>query len=287
MNPAVGTPGVRQVLGEGWAFFLSGFTTAFPWVLAAELTALLPFGTPAGSIFTADLSSLGDAGYWGRALGLGALQAFLYGMAVQRLAASGTAAGALRALPAVLIGYLCYEAVVGLGLFFTLAMFVLGMFIIGPLGGLVLCILPLAPTAAISTAMALFIFPAVLEKKGPFASLGASTGLTKTSNATWVKVSLVISVPAIALLIAAAVGDIPAIRHAVELGMDLQRRAEEGLDAEQLLQVLDSLKAAAPAERYGMWPVAGVLLGALAWWYTLAVCYAQYRDLKAAERSGP
>jgi len=33
---------------------------------------------------------------------------------------------------------------------------------------LVLCILPLVPTAAPSTALALVIFPAVLERKGPF-----------------------------------------------------------------------------------------------------------------------
>lgn len=286
MNRSAGSPSVRQVLGEGWDMFISRFGSVFPWILAAELTALLPFANPPGGVFTMDLDLLGDSGFWVRALVFGALQAFLYGMAVQRLAARDGASVALRAVPAVLIGYICYEVMVAFGLMLTFVMFVLGLFIAGWMFGLVLCLLPLAPTAAASTAMALFIFPAVLEKKGPFASLNESTRLTKISNATWVKVSVVISAPAIALLIASVVGDMPGIRHAVTLALDLSQRAQEGgLSMEQALPVLDSLKPSAPPDRYGAWSVAGVLVGALAWWYTVAVCYAQYRDLKAAEKA--
>jgi len=285
MNRNPDSPGVGQVLGEGWSLFISRFTTVFPWILAAELTALLPFANPPGGIFSMDLDLLGDSGFWIRALLSGTVQAFLYGVAVQRLAAQTGAAGAARATAAVLVGYICYEAMVFFGLLLTFTMFILGMFIAGWLFGLVLCVLPLAPTAAASTAMALFIFPAVLEKKGPFASLNESARLTKISRFTWAKVSLVISVPAIALLAAAVVGDIPGIRHAVTLALDLRRRAlEGGLSADQLLPVLQGLQPPTAPSRYEPWAVAGVLMGALAWWYTLAVCYAQYRDLKAGDR---
>jgi|GEM_PF-2574131 len=277
----------RGVLAEGWRLFTAGLGRAFPWILAAELTSLLPFANPPGSIFTTDLSLYGQPDYLIRALIFGALQAWLYSTAVWRLAAQpGEPAswwGGLRATPSVLVGYMCYMLIVGIGLVFTAIIYVIGAFIIGPLAGLVLCILPLAPTAVVSTAMALFIFPAVLEKRGPFASLSESSRLAKTS---WAKVSLVISVPAIALLAAAVVGDMPGIQHAVALTLDLRRRAlEGGLSTDQALQVLESLKASAPPDRYGVWTVAGVLLGAPAWWYTLAVCYAQYRDLKSRDRS--
>ncbi|HEY1772267.1 MAG TPA: hypothetical protein VGH91_03615 [Gammaproteobacteria bacterium] len=109
--------------------------------------------------------------------------------------------------------------------------------------------------------------------------------MTKTSRFTWAKVSLVVSAPAIALLIAAVVGDMPGIRHAIELAVDLRRHAEEGLSLEQVLQVLQSLKPTGAPDRYEPWSVAGILLGAPAWWYTLAVSYAQYLDLKVSEKS--
>ena len=280
MNSRAGSPGIRQVLGEGWDMFRSGFTTAFPWVLAAELTALLPFANPPGGIFTMDLSLLGDAGFWVRGLVFGAVQAFLYGVAVQRMAAHGGAAGAWRVVPAVLVGYICYEVMVAFGLMLTFAMFMLGAFIVGPLAGLVLCILPLAPTAAASTAMALFIFPAVLEKQGPFASLKESSRLAKTS---WVKVSLVISVPAIALLVASLVADAPGLKQVMS-GALSQLDGMQDAASDQTATLLSGFKFGAAVDRYSPWQIAGVLLGALAWWYTLAVCYAQYRDLKAAEK---
>ena len=285
MNSTGGSPSIRQVLGEGWGLFIAGFSSVFPWILAAELTTLLPFANPPGGIFTMDLSLLGDADFWIRTAVFGGIQAFLYGIAVQRLAAEAGTGAALRAVPTVFIAYVCYEVIVAFGLLLTFAMFVLGMFVLGPWAGLVLCILPLAPTAAASTAMALFIFPAVLEKRGPLAALNESTRLTKMSGFTWAKVSLVISVPAIALLVAAVVGDMPGITRGVALALDLKRRAVEGVSFEQLLQVVENLKPAGPPDRYEPWSVAGTLLGAPAWWYTLAVSYAQYRDLKAAERT--
>ena len=286
MNRVTPPLSMRQVLSEGWDLFLSGLTTVFPWVLAAELTALLPFANPPGGIFTMDLSSMGDAGFWVRALGFGAVQAFCYGMAVQRLAGAGGASAALRAAPAVLAGYISYEVAIAFGLLLTFAMFMLGTFIIGPLAGLVLCILPLAPTAAASTAMALFIFPAVLERRGAFAALSESTRLTKVSKLVWVKVSLVISVPAIALLAASLVADVPGLKQAVSGALAQLGGLQDAASGNQTAALLSGLKAMdTPPDRYGPWQIAGVLLGALAWWYTLAVCYAQYRDLKASEEA--
>jgi hypothetical protein len=214
------------------------------------------------------------------------LQALFYSVAVQKLTGTTWSTAwwpGLRAVPSVLMGYICYELIVALGLMFTFAFFMLGMFIIGPLGGLVLCILPLAPTAAASTAFALFIFPAVLERKGPFAALSESSRLAKRS---WAKVSLVISVPALALLAASVITDLTSIRHSLVMGLDLWNRAQEsGVSMEQADSLLAGFKAEPAASRYELWQVIGTVLGAFAWWYTLAVCYVQYRDLKADDKA--
>jgi hypothetical protein len=262
--------------------------TVFPWVLVAELLALLPFA-PTGSIFDTDLSLLGDPGYLGRNLLLGVLQAALYAVAIRKLrglagdatSSDGGLWPALRAVPALVVGYLCYELIVVIGLLFTFAFFMLGAFIIGPLAGLVLCILPLAPTAGASTALALFAFPVVLEKRGPFAALGESSRLAKIA---WVKVSLVISVPAVALLAAFLVTDVAGLSHSISMGLEaLQRSQDAGLSMEQIEGLFGGAGGAAVPAGYDAWRIGGTLLSGFAWWYTLAVCYAQYRDLK--ERS--
>jgi hypothetical protein len=217
---------------------------------------------------------------------LGVMQALLYVIAIQRLPAlAGDASAsdtglwpALRATPAVMIGYVCYELIVIVGLLFTFAFFMLGAFIIGPLAGLVLCVLPLAPTAGASTALALFVFPAVLEKRGPFASLSESSGLAKRS---WAKVSLVISVPAVALLVALVMTDMTAISHSVSTGLEALRRSQDGgMSMEQLEGLFATPQGAAMAAGYDAWRLVGTLLSGFAWWYTLAVCYVLYRDLK-------
>jgi hypothetical protein len=251
--------------------------------------ALLPFA-PTGGIFSTDLSLLADPGYLGRVLVLGVMQALLYAIAIRRMAALADdtvpAAGlwpALRVVPATVIGYLCYEAIVLIGLLFTFAFFMIGAFIIGPLAGMVLCVLPLAPTAAASTALALFVFPVVLEGRGPLAALGESSRLAKTA---WVKVSLVISVPAVVLLAAAVVTDMTAIMHGVSSGLDALRRAEDGgISMDQTDNLFSGFKVPVSNGAYDGWRIAGTLLSGIAWWYTLAVCYAQYRDLKTSEKA--
>lgn len=281
----------REVLAGGWRLFLAGLSTAFPWVLAAELMQELPFANPPGNLFDTDLSLFLQPTYLFRALSFGAAQALFYGMAVLRLAAlaEGEAKGriaiwdALRAIPAVLAGYVCYELIVAIGLLFTFAFFMLGLFIAGPWAGVAACILPLAPTAATSTALALFIFPAVLEKRGPFAALGESSRLARGA---WVKVSLVISVPALLLLVAAMVSDWQSLSQGLTASQDLLRQTQEGgASLQDMDGLMAGLKAPPEADRYGSWQLIGTPLGAFCWWYTLAVCYAQFRDLKRGSRS--
>lgn len=289
-TPEKASQGSFAVLAEGWRLFLTGLPRVFPWVLVAELIPLLPFANPPGGLFTTDLSLFAEPGYLVRALLFGTAQTFLYTRAVLKLATLAGAEAprdsvspALRSIPSVLVAYLGYEVVVAIGLALTFVVFLLGIFIVGPLGGFVLCILPLAPTAAASTALALFLFPAVLEQRGPFASLGESSRLARIS---WVRVSVVISVPAVALLAAMVVSDFPAVSHAAYQGFDLWRRAQEGeVSTEELTGLLASFKSQPAVSRYDAWQMTGTLLGAFAWWYTLAVCYAQYRDLKARDRA--
>lgn len=279
----VATPSgsISGVLREGWRLFLAGLSTIFPWVLVAELLQEVPLFNPPGSILTTDLAQYGQPDYLVRSVILGLLQALFYGIAVLKLAGRTDSPWmqGLRATLSILVAYVCYEVMVGFGLFFTFAFFMLGAFIIGPLGGLVLCILPLAPTAAASTALALFIFPAVLEKRGPFAALSESSRLAKRS---WVKVSLVISVPAVALLATSLISDFTAIHRDVMQGLDLlQRSQESGISMDQAGSLLAGFKP--DVGRYDVWQVVGTVSGAFAWWYTLAVCYAQYRDLKVED----
>lgn len=280
--------GMGQVLAAGARLFRAGLSSAFPWILAAELLQALPFASGSGNVFTMDLSLLAQPAYLARALSIALLQALLYSIAVLRLAAVAgepaavkPARGALRAVPAVLIGYLAYELVVAAGLMFAFVAFVIGLFIAGWQFGLALCILPLAPTAAASTALALFVFPAVLDRRGPFDALGESWRLAKRR---WGRVSLVISVPALALLAAWCVQNGPALLHAIRGYLDfLSQHAEEGISAADLEKLQGSLESGAAASHLGAWQLAGMALGALAWWYTLAVCYAQYRDLRQSE----
>lgn len=285
MGTAPQPGGVHSVLAEGGRLFQAGLARVFPWVLAAELVQALPFAPASGNILTMDLEQLGRPDYLARALLTGIAQAVLYAIAVLRLAALAgepmpgkPGMQALRAVPSVLVGYLAYELVVGLGLLLSFAVFMIGLFIAGPLFGLVLCVLPLAPTAAVSTALALFIFPAVLEKRGPFASLGQSSRLAKSH---WAKVTLVISVPALALLAAWCVQNGPEVWRTAHSYLDLlAQHTEDGLsmaDVEKLQASLESRPAGT-----GGWRLGGMLVGAFAWWYTLAVCYAQYRELKRA-----
>jgi hypothetical protein len=275
--------GVGAVLTEGRRLFVAGLTTAFPWVLAAELLQELPGANPPSDILSMDLMQIPTAGYLVRALIFGCLQAFLYGMAILQLArlagetSGGSVSLALRALPGVFIGYLLYSLVVLVGLGVTLLCFVLSLLLLGAMPAVLISLISLAPTAMASTALAFFIYPAVLEGRGPFAALGRSARLAR---AGWVQATVVVSVPALALLFAWFVGNGAALMHSFTTTMTQLANVSPDASLEQLQTLLTADAADKIADRSG-WQLAGALAGAFAWWYTLAVCYAQYSELKA------
>lgn len=276
-----------EVLGEGWRLFLRGLITVFPWILAAELLQLLPFFGASGSLLTADLGQWFTPASLLRAVIGGVSQAFLYGIAIARLGQmtnESTETGwriGLRAVPALFIGYLAYEIMVIVGVFIALLFFVLGCFIAGLYAGLVICLLPLWPTAWCSTVFVLFAFPGVLERRGPLAALTASR---QRVVGNWARATLVITVPALALLALWAAENhylvfkvIPAL-----FALFLNSSADDIVTQLQLLEKNVQVHAQLPLNSilHTMW----IVIGAFIWWYTLAVLYAEYRALGAERR---
>ncbi len=271
------------VLAEGRDFFLRGLVTAFPWVLAAELIQALPFLHLSGSLLDMDLDKLAQPDYLAKAAGCGLLQAFLYGMAILRLSrlAGETDAispwAALRAMPSVCIGYLVYEIAIIIGLLIAELFFSIGLMLMGPMPALLIACLPLAPTAVASTALAFFIYPAVLEHMGPFAALQRSRKLAMQG---WARATLVVSVPALVLLAVWLGENAGSVKTTFDRSLQqLSAASEEGVgDPVQALLSSGGLQDAATTHPWAHFAWAAV--GALAWWYTLAVCYAEYRELK-------
>lgn len=283
--PAVPVPGVRDVLAAGGRLFAAGLVEVFPWVLAAELLQFLPFGVQTGLLDT-DLSLLFNPMFLLKALIFGGAQALLYAVAVTRLAhLAGESPGpiawpALRAVPSVLIGYIVYMVMLMLGLGLGMLLFTVGLFIMGPMAGLLLSLIALGPTAAASTALAFFIYPAVLERRGPIASLNASGRLARGN---WVRASLVVSVPALALLVAWLAGNGVEVSRNLSATLKQLETLPEDVSAEQLQALVSGAAAHGEIVIGWGWRLLGVLTGAFAWWYTLAVCYAEYRALKSRD----
>jgi len=88
----------------------------------------------------------------------------------------------------------------------------------------------------------------------------------------------VISVPAIVLLAIAAVKEIPFIEG---LRSSLRQIAgnTSGMGTEQLEKLLTSHSGSGAAAHSVWWTLLLVVLTAVGWWYALAVCYAEYREL--------
>ncbi|HEU5399202.1 MAG TPA: hypothetical protein VFV77_07955 [Gammaproteobacteria bacterium] len=282
---------IGEVLGAGWKLFLAGLPSVFPWILVAELLQTLPLARSPGSLLDTDLSAFMQPSYLWRTLLVGTCQAFLYSVAVLRMAelAGMPASGrrlwpALRAMPSVLIGYLIYELVVIFGLGMTLVVFLMAFMIAGLMPAWVLSIVPLAPTAAASTALALFIYPAVLERRGPLESLSESSRLARTA---WARVSLVITVPALALLAVWFVDNGPHLIETLQYVRGVLQKAEEE-GSPDALQAISAMRGKPVLGQNGIaFQIVGAILGGIAWWYTLAVCFAQYRDLKTASLEAP
>lgn len=276
---------IREVLAAGWRLFMAGMGGVFPWVLAAELMPLLPLGgKQSGSILNTDLSGL-----FSDSLGLmlisGVLQASLYAMAVLRLAtlAGNTIQGtthwdALRAMPSVLVGYIIYELIVIVGVLFGLLVFSLALTLLDLLPAIAVLGVALIPAVIASTALALFIFPAVLERRWPFAALGESSRLAKMG---WARLSLVVSVPALVLLCLWFAENGSTMLKIYHIVMDMAPKIAEEGSGMDIQALLSQVSQAPPEEHSYAWRFIWAVSGAFAWWYTLAVCYAEYRALKS------
>lgn len=273
---------MSEVLVAGGRLFAAGLTDVFPWVLAAESLQLLPYGMTTGILDT-DLSLLLNPVFLVKALLFGGVQALLYAIAVMRLAelaggpAGSVAWSALRATPAVFIGYIAYMVVMMLGLGLGMLLFTAGLMILGPMVGLLLSLVALGPTAAASTALAFFVYPAVLERRGPFAALSESGRLAR---AGWLRASLVVSVPALALLLAWLAGNGVELSRSLSAALNQAQNLPEDVSIDQLQALLSGTAAQGQVAVNWGWKILGAVADAFAWWYALAVCYAEYRALK-------
>lgn len=274
---------IRAVLEEGRRIFLAGLVSAFPWILAGELLALIPGFSNSNGLLDTDLAQLVDPIFLLRMAAFGILQAFLYGMAILRLPQlAGDASEqrwhhALRAAPAVFVAYIAYELLVGAGLVISLLLFVLGDWFLGLGGALLFGALLLIPTAMASTAFALFAYPAVLKGRRPFAALDDSRRLVMRH---WGRASVVISVPALGLLALWLVQNAESLFKTLPQTLSQLSNMSANASSAELQSLLAGGQThAAPAVALQL---ALAVAAALVWWYTLAVCYAEYREL--AER---
>ena len=173
------------------------------------------------------------------------VDSLLYGYAIARLDARARNVPlairqawhiAMRAAPAILIGDLVYN--------------------VAAWGGLLLFVVP---GIILGTTLAFFAFAAVVDHKNVFDALAYSHALTWPD---WWRTSVVLSVPAIVLLVYSVIMSWPVIMGAVH-----------ALAAGQLSIV----SVSNPWYDLGLMP----LLGSIIWAYVLAVLYAQYDALKA------
>jgi hypothetical protein len=274
---------VGEVLAEGWRLFIAGLFSAFPCVLAAEVIGALPVAGAGGGLLDTDFGHLAQPSYLGWLLVSVFMQTLLYAYAVLRLArldevsVPALSRSALSAIPALLIAYLAYELLVICGLGMAVIMLLLVALLFGLVPGVIVALLLLAPTAWVSTALAFFAYPAVLEQQGPLASLGRSFRLAK---ANWAHAALVVSVPAIGLLCVAVLQDVAPVLHSLHSIMGSMSQLSSQPTATQLQGLLANADTQPVTAQHPLWHAVTVLLSALAWWYALAACYAEYRMLK-------
>lgn len=273
---------IGTTLAVGWRLFVTGLKRAFPWVLVAELLPLLiPTSLPA-HVMSADFSQLADLNLtrFGWVLLIGCAQALFYGIAIIKLSSlvhpkeSIPAHIAVTRIPALFIANVIYNFFIYVGGGIALVLFLLTALSIGILPGVLITLIPLAPTAYLSTLFALFAYPAVLERKGPFAALNRSSQLTSSN---WVRAALIISVPAIVLLVIAVGGDALFIEGLLAAVHQAENLTSDGNIA-QLQHLLLNTKGTGAVEPF-WWDPLFSILGAFGWWYALAVCYAEYLEL--------
>ena len=232
---------IGAALDEGWHLFLRSLPVIFLPVWLACVVDAVPGIFSGGGLLSGSISSrsvLITVVCW-------LAESVLFGAAICRLddLARGVAGDyhravsvGLRAAVTILIGDLLYNLVSWIGF-----------------------LLFIVPGVILGTTLAFFAYAAVLDRKNVVEILGYSHALARPQ---WWRSSVVLSAPAIVLLIYDVIAGWPDIMRAV-------RQLGSG-----------NLSAAALSPDLGYDLGWMPLLGALVWCYALAVCYVQYRNLK-------
>ncbi len=94
-----------------------------------------------------------------------------------------------------------------------------------------------------------------------------------------------VSVPALVLLclwFAENVSTMLKIYHIVmDMALNQLSSMDADVSADQIQVLLSGATGQAASQGAWGWRLLGAVSGAFAWWYTLAVCYAEYRDLRS------
>ncbi|MGH8279960.1 MAG: hypothetical protein ACRETQ_10425 [Gammaproteobacteria bacterium] len=232
---------MADALVGGWHLFRRCLPQLFLPLWLANFVDAAPSVVGGGSVFTGAITGRGIL----LTLAAWLVESLLFGYTIARLdavarntrlPASLAWRVAFRATPAVLVGDLVYNIVAW--------------------GGLLLF---LVPGIIFGTTLVFFAYAAVIDRKNLIEALGYSHALAWPA---WWRTSVVISVPAIVLLIYSVISGWPAITsvlHAVAAGElpSIGSLSHRGYDL-------------------GLMPP----LGALAWSYVLCVLYVQYDALK-------
>jgi hypothetical protein len=232
---------INAALVEGWRLFLRSLPAIFFPVWLACVVDAIPGIYGGGGVLTGSIDH--------RAIIITIIcwlvESALFGAAISRLDqfVRGVAADYRRALAAgahatiaILIGDLLYNIVAWIGL-----------------------LLFIVPGLILGTTLAFFAYAAVLDRKNVVDILGYSHALAWPH---WGRSSVVLSAPAIVLMIYDVIAGWPDIMNAV------QQLASGNLSP-----------ASVPSNSWydlGLMPV----VGGFVWCYVLAACYVQYRNLK-------
>lgn len=234
---------VARPLADGWRLFYRSLPVLLWPLWAANLADAVPGAWAEGGLLSEGFSR-GDLLL---TLVSWCVQSVLYGYSIARLdaraAGEPAAAGqfwsrALRAAPAVLIGDLVYN--------------------IAAWGGLLVFVVP---GIIFGTTLVFFAYAAVIDRKNVFEALSYSHALAWPE---WWRTSVVLSAPAIALLVYGVIMAWPAIVNAAH-----------ALAAGELPAAASMLNP--KWYDLGLMP----LLGVVVWAYVLSVLYVQYGVLKA------
>lgn len=233
---------IGAALEEGWRLFGKSLSAVFLPVWAACLVDALPGVFGGGGLLNFQFTRSAIL----ITLLCWLVESGLYGAAILRLDACAT--GLARSYMDSLRAGVAAALTILIGdLLYNLATWI-GFFLL------------VLPGVMLATTLAFFAYAAVLDRKNVVEVLGYSHRL---ASPQWWRSSAVLSAPAIVLLVYDVIAAWPDIMSAV--------------------RQLSSGNLSSTASPANLWYDLGLmpLVGALVWCYVLAVCYVQYRNLKA------